>query len=150
MCVLVGATACVPNEFGDRHAARVERYLPSPFTPEDAAYARANNALGPPDGRTVAVGEGGYIILRFFRAASDGPGVDLRIYEVGQDGAEARAAFSADGAEYIEPPVSVSGVTTEFDLAEYGLDEISFVRIRGLDSLGPDPGFDLDAVESVH
>lgn len=142
--------ACAPVEFGDRHAARIERYEPAPFTPDGAEYARADNALGPPDGRTLALGRGAYVILRFFRPPVDGDGADLRVYEIGADGAKARIAFSPDGERFVESTVEAFGPATLYDLADLGLTSAGFVRIRGLDDAGEEPGFDLDAVEGLH
>ena len=110
----------------------------------------AANALGPPDGRTVAVGRGAHVVLRFFRAVRDGPGPDLRIYEIGADGARARAAVSEDGERFVEAAEDVFDPATDLELGDLGLDRIFFVRLRGLDDAGPDPGFDLDAVEALH
>jgi hypothetical protein len=90
------------------------------------------------------------LVLRFFRPLRDGNGPDLRVYEVGADGAEARVAVSADGARWVELERSVAGEVTDVELG--GLDGLPapFVRVRGLDAAGPEPGFDLDAVEALH
>ena len=146
----LGTLGCAPTELGDRHAARVESYLAAPFTPADAAYNDPERALGPPDGRTVALADGSHIILRFFRGIVDGPGPDLRIYEVGPDAAEARIAVSADAQHWIELTDSVFGPTYDLDLATIFQTPLFFVRVRGLDTRGPEPGFDLDAVEALH
>jgi len=148
--VSLGLLGCFPGELRDRHAAVVERYLATPFVDEGAAFADPVRALGPPDGRTVALGDGAYVILRFFREIPDGLGPDLRVYEVGDDGAMARVAVSLDGDAFVEFDQLVGGGSTELDLAELGLSAVSFVRIRGLDNLGIEPGFDLDAAEALH
>jgi len=144
------AVGCFPAELRDRHASAVERYLPAPFLPEDAPYADPTRALGPPDGRTVALGTGAYLILRFFRPVPDAPGPDLRIYEVGPDGAQARLAASEDGVEFVEVTETLQGPTQSVDLEPLGLSSATYVRIRGVDDAGEDPGFDLDAVEALH
>ncbi len=142
--------ACVPEEYRDRHARTVESYLETPFIGREQPYVDPERALGPPDGRTVALGEGAYLILRFFRAIPDGPGDDLRIYEIGPDQSEAYIAVSIDGQEFLELSQPAQGPSSDFDLADLGLPRISFVRIQGTDNLGPEPGFDLDAVEALH
>jgi hypothetical protein len=148
---LIGSgLGCVPGEIRDRHAAVVETYLRTPAIEADAPAADPERALGPPDGRTLAVGRSGYVVLRFFRAIPDGPGPDLRVYEVGPDGARGRVAVSADGATFFELPVLVEGTTTELDLVGATSAPVAFVRIRGVDDLGVEPGFDLDAVEALH
>ena len=146
----LGLICCSPIEFGDRHAARVEDYLPTPFIPADAVFGDPEQALGPPDGRTVALGRGAYVVLRFFREVPDGPGPDLRIYEIGPDGAEARVAISSDAEEWIEPADRVFGPVYNLNMSDLGIAPVFFVRIRGLDLAGQEPGFDLDAVESLH
>jgi hypothetical protein len=143
-------TACFPGEIRDRHAAVVEDYAVTPFVDPGQPFADAGRSLGPPDGRTVALGRGAYVTLRFFREIPDGEGPDLRIYEVGADGAEARVAVSEDGDQFIELDTIVAGTTTELDFADTGLPGISFVRVRGLDDVGIEPGFDLDALEALH
>lgn len=141
---------CVAGEIRDRHAAAVDSYLGTPFVDPSAPFMDPTRALGPPDGRTVALGIGAMITVRFFRQIPDGPGPDLRIYKVGPDGSEARVAVSADGATFHEFGSRAAGPTSEYDLASIGETSAYYVRIRGTDDLGLEPGFDLDAVESLH
>jgi hypothetical protein len=141
---------CLAGEIRDRHAAAIDAYLKTPFIDPEEPFADPLNAVGPPDGRTVALGRGASITARFFRAIPDGPGPDVRVYEVGPDGAEARVAVSEDGEFFFELPVLASGSTTEYDLEGTGIDRALFVRVRGVDDLGVEPGFDLDAVEALH
>ncbi|MBX2812538.1 MAG: hypothetical protein KTR25_12040 [Myxococcales bacterium] len=141
---------CIPTEFGDHHAARVEAYLPTPFVDEDARFLDPEQSLGPPDGRTVALGAGSYVILRFFREVADGPGDDLLLYEIGPDDAEARVAVSVDSDLWYEFPDKVVGQVTSLDLKKAEMPSIFFVRIRGVDMAGHEPGYDLDAVEALH
>lgn len=156
--MLVGSTvavvallqvACFQGDDRDRHASAVDDYLATPFIDPDVAFAEPRRALGPPDGRTVALGVGAFIVLRFFRDIPDGPGVDLRVYEVGNDGAEARIAVSEDGDAFIEFARPASGTTTTYDLEEAGIPAARFVRVRGIDDAGEEPGFDLDSVEAL-
>jgi hypothetical protein len=142
--------ACVPADLRDQHASRVETYLPSAFSPEDALFTEPERGLGPPDGRTVALDGSALLVLRFFRPIPDGPGPDLRVHELGADGAQARIGASASGADFLEFEALAEGLTTDFDLAELGLDGAAFVRVRGLDRAGSEPGFDLDALEALH
>jgi hypothetical protein len=145
------ASGCIAGEIRDRHAAAVESYLKTPFVDPEEPFADPMRALGPPDGRTVALGRGASITVRFFRAIADGPGPDLRVYEVGPDGAEARVAISEDGNTFFEFPTLSSGTSTEYDLEGSGVPKALFVRVRGVDDLGEtDRGFDLDAVEALH
>jgi hypothetical protein len=149
-CASICGSGCIAGEIRDRHAAAVDSYLKTPFVDPEEPFADPLRALGPPDGRTLALGRGASITLRFFREIPDGDGPDLRIYEVGPDGAEARIAASIDGSIFFEFPALASGATTELDLFGSGLEDALFVRIRGVDDLGVEAGFDLDAVEALH
>ena len=146
---LLWGASCLPSDFSERHASRVEAHLPPPGAPEDAVYVKAGRALGPPDGRTVAIGRGSFVVLRFFRAVPNGPGPDLRIYELGPDGARARIALSRGGARFVELTTILEGPVSEIDFDDADLDRVSHVRIRGLDDAGAEPGFDLDALEAL-
>jgi hypothetical protein len=145
------AGGCFAGEVQDRHASVVDSFVPAPSLDLEAPFSDPGRALGPADGRTVALGLGSALTLRFFRDIPDGRGPDLRVVELGPDGARAWVAVSADGVgfvEYAEP--LVDGDETDLDLADVGLTEASFVRLRGADEQGIDPGFDLDAVEALH
>jgi|JI10StandDraft_1071094.scaffolds.fasta_scaffold688709_2 hypothetical protein len=142
---------CFAGEVQDRHASVVDSFVPAPSLDLEAPFSDPDRALGPADGRTVALGLGSALTLRFFRDIPDGRGPDLRVVELGPDGARAWVAVSADGVgfvEYAEP--LVDGDETDLDLADVGLTEASFVRLRGADEAGIDPGFDLDALEALH
>ncbi|MEL7368955.1 MAG: hypothetical protein AAFN74_08605 [Myxococcota bacterium] len=151
LCVLgaLSFIGCFQGDFRERHASAVDRYLATPFVDEKAPFADPRRALGPPDGRTVALGVGAFIVLRFFRDIPDGPGFDLRVYEIGNDGAEARVAVSVDGDTFFEFTRPALGIATTFDLEDVGVPFARFVRIRGTDDAGEEPGFDLDAVEAL-
>ncbi len=141
--------ACFPAEIPGRHAATIERYVnPSALDPGEP-FLDPVHALGPPDGRTTALGVGARITLRFFRAIPDGPGMDLRVYEIGADGAEARVFASSDGANFEAFTTRASGLTSLYDLDEIGIERALFIRIDGIDDRGEEPGFDLDAVEAL-
>ncbi len=71
------------------------------------------------------------------------------MYEVGGDGAQARVAVSADGDAFVEFASPAFGQSTTYDLDEAGITSARFVRVRGIDDAGEEPGFDLDAVEAL-
>ena len=147
----VGSTAaCFPGEIRDRHASAVEAFLRTPFVDENQPFSEADRALGPPDGRTVALGVGAYISLRFLGRSQTARGPDLRIYEIGADGAQSAVAVSDNGVDFREFEGHASGSSTLYDLELVQLEQVQFVRIRGLDDLGEEPGYDLDAVEALH
>ncbi|MEM1024972.1 MAG: hypothetical protein AAGD10_05635 [Myxococcota bacterium] len=143
-------TACVPADLRDQHASRVESYIPSAFSPADAQYTDPNRGLGPPDGRTVALDRSALLVLRFFRPIPNGPGPDLRVHELGEDGAQAKIGVSEEGTVFMEFEGFAEGLTSDFDLEALGLSQAAFVRVRGLDQAGVEPGFDLDALEALH
>lgn len=145
----VWTAGCTPLELSDRFADRVESYAPAPFSPSDAVYLAPEQALGPPDNRSVALGEGAYLVLRFFRAVPDGSGADLRIHELGADGARARVALSEDGLRFVELTRDIVGAA-DIEVGLLDMGPVRFVRLRGLDRAGPEPGYDLDAVEALH
>lgn len=142
---------CLISDPSTPHASVVDRYLGTPFVDQDEPYSDPTRALGPPDGRTVALGLGAVITLRFFRDIPAGAGPDLRIIEIGPDDARARVAVSEDGVNFVEfdTPATASGASL-FELDEVGLTRAQSVRIRGMDNNGNDPGFDLDAAEALH
>ena len=146
----LNALSCIPIELGDRHAARVESYLPTPFVDPNAGFIDPQQALGPPDGRTVALGESAHVVLRFFREVVDGPGPDLRVYEIGPDNAEALVAVSQDAERWVEFPNRIVGQVNDLEFEGLDITPIFFVRVRGLDRAGTEPGFDLDALEALH
>jgi hypothetical protein len=151
LAALVACLAgCGPGEVRDRFAAVVDAYRATPSQPTESVFLDARRALGPPDGRTVALGEGSRLALRFFREVRDGPGADLRVYEVGEDGAEARISVSAGGETFTALAALAGGPTTDLDLGAAGVGSVSFVLVEGLDDAGTEPGFDLDAVEALH
>ena len=135
----------------DLHASVVQQFLVAPGQDEQAIYSDPKRGLGAPDGRTVALGLGSSLSLRFFRPIPNGDGSDLSVIELGPDGARARIAISEDGVTFFEYPlVATSGNSTLYDFDTFGLESVTVVRIRGLDNLGEDPGFDLDALEALH
>lgn len=148
---MAALTGCLGGQLQDRYASVVDEHLPAPSLDLEQPFADPDRALGPPDGRTVAIGKGGALILRFFRGIPNGRGPDLRVVEIGPDESTAWIAVSEDGVAFTEYPTpATAGGTTELDLEDAGLESASFVRIRGIDDEGLDPGFDLDAVEALH
>jgi hypothetical protein len=94
--------SCYSGVSRDLHASLVLEYLETPGGDASAVYADPARSLGPPDGRTVALGLGSALSLRFFRVIPNGPGPDLRVIEIGPDGAKARIAISDDGESFFE------------------------------------------------
>lgn len=147
----VFSAGCLAADPRERYASVVETYLETPFVGSDAVYADPNRALGPPDGRTVALGQGAVLTLRFFREIPNGLGPDFRVIEIGDDEAQARVAVSDDGETFYEfsAPASAANAT-DYDLDDASLSKVRSIRIRGMDNQGMDPGFDLDAIEALN
>ncbi len=145
------SSGCYSGVARDLHASVVQDYLPTPGIDPGLIYADPERGLGAPDGRTVALGLGSALSLRFFRPIPNGLGPDLRVIEVGPDGAKARIAVSEDGITFYEyGNIANGGRGALFDFDTFGLTKVVTVRIRGLDNEGEDPGFDLDALEALH
>ena len=142
---------CYSGNARDLHASVVQDYLPTPGIDLAESYSDPDRGLGAPDGRTVALGLGSALSLRFFRAIPNGLGPDLRVIELGPDNAKARIAVSQDGTQFFEyESTANSGGAALFDFDAFGLERVVTVRVRGLDNEGEDPGFDLDALEALH
>jgi len=114
--------------------------------PTDAA-----DALGPPDERSVSLGEGGWIVLDFgaLRPIFNGEGYDFTVFETAP--ADGYTVYA--GNEFRGPwtMVGTGDGTTEFDLDYGGLSMARYIRI--LDENDGDPyewypGCDIDAVSS--
>ncbi|MGF1511480.1 MAG: hypothetical protein ACFB9M_18460 [Myxococcota bacterium] len=148
--VVASLVSCVPADFRDFHGSVVESFEPATEPAEDDFFSEPRRALGPPDGRTVALGFGSRLTLRFFRPVPNGDGPDIRIYEVGADGAAARVSVSTEGNRFVPFEDPATGLATDYDLTEVRQDGVIFVRLEGLDDAGQEPGFDLDAVEALH
>ena len=125
-----------------RELRRDRRHDRADSTPRSIARLTSGWAHGVPR-------EGSVADARFFRAITDGEGRDLRIYEIGDDGAQARVAVSVDGDAYVDFGTRSPRDPPPSSIAHVHAPEAYFVRITGLDDLGLDPGFDLDAVEAM-
>lgn len=146
---------------GTPFADRVAAYNPVVVTdrPEPANRDPAL-ALGPPDGRSVSLGDGGSLAVRFFDntlTGSGSPQPDLRVHEGGGDAEATFVEVSRDGVTWIAVGRVVGGVST-VDLDAFGLgpaERLFFVRLTD-DSEDGDQngasaavGADLDAVAAL-
>jgi hypothetical protein len=128
--------------------------------PEGSSTSSNNpaNALGADDSNYVAVDIPETLILAFTdNSALDGAGNDLRIREVGNDGAQANVYGSKNGVDWVFLVLATgsgsgTGNYTDiyFDLDGTGLSYVNYLKFEGLDDLGTYPGFDLDAVEALN
>lgn len=136
-CLLL---SCFPEEKQDRHATQVlfaTKLEPSP-----------ERALGAPDGKSKSIARLEVLILGFSRIAQNGPGSDLRLHKLGDDGSTVRVSVrhTPEAAFQVFNQKGFAG-NLEFDLEELGLDSFTEIQIEGLDERGTIAGFDLDAVE---
>jgi len=118
-------------------------------------------SIGPPDGRGTPIGLGGELTLRFTHNIIDGPGPDLRVYELGHSGPPAidenfGVAVSLDGSSWTDLGEG-PGDVVDFDLGSAGVSSARFVRITDREPMEQTPPFDptvlgpdIDAVVALH
>jgi len=107
------------------------------------------NALGLSDGKSVSIDIPETAIFAFTdNIAEDGPGNDIRIYENINGDSKADIFASKDNIVYTY--LGRASGNVEYDLADYGLDFILYIKLVGLDNGGSAAGFDLDAVEALN
>jgi hypothetical protein len=113
-------------------------------------------ALGANNNQGASLGRGGYMIVDMGASALlvDLPGDDVTVHESNED--FTNEGFDLYGGPSYLGPWTLIGTgngTTSFDLAGTGLDDVRFVRIDDDgdgSASGPYPGFELDAIESLH
>ncbi len=112
-----------------------------------------HDALGTPDEEWFSLGKNGWIVFDMGENSPviDGPGDDITIYEAGTDGDEGFELYLGENFNGPWTEIGSGNGTTAFDLQGTGMTEARYVCIRD-DDVGsssiPNPGFDLDAVES--
>ncbi len=90
-----------------------------------------------------------YITLGFLdETIIDGPGNDIFIREVGPSGERADVYISSDNTNFTFLGTAQDNITTLFDLNSIGYtDQVTAIKIIGLDNFGGSPGFDVVNVE---
>ncbi len=128
-------------------------------------YCDPQRAVGPPDetspwkGRFVSLGgKGGYIIALMSAEFTNGPGEDLRVYEVGKRQGGIDEPFdvfiSQDGAVWIQVADNIKNdagkVYASIDIAPYA-DAYKYVKVvdESTHTSGTPPGSDIDAIEAL-
>ena len=88
---------------------------------------------------------GSYVTVGFTdESIIDGPGDDLFITEVANNGETASVFVSHNGVTFSFLGVATGGLTSSFDLNSIGFSmPVMAVKIQGLDTLGGSPGFDV-------
>jgi len=127
------------------------------------ASTDASQSVGAPDRRGTPFGYQGQLVLHFLCDIADGPGADLRVYELGHSFPPAidenyRVEASLDGAHWSNLG-DAPGDIADFDLGAAGLTSARYIRIT---DLPPDEcvgipncdrtvmGADIDAVVALH
>jgi len=165
LCVLsISHSVWAGPTITDPYADAVISYTPGPGV-GNASQAPPNGndnpdaALGAPEynstsgaGFFVSLGDGGSIVLAFTdNIVVDGPGWDLKVYEVGSPENAEVLVSNDSGATFVS--LGTAYATSSFDLLGTGLTWANTVRIVD-DGGGPNSlvymGFDLDAVEALN
>ncbi len=116
----------------------------------------ANQALGPPDGRSVSLGLEGHIELRMDPPIRGGPGTDFIVHAMGASGGGVEASYrveaSSDNRSYVFVGDCI-GAECQLDLDLTGLPSASYVRITDLppsEPGAPAVATEIDAVALLH
>lgn len=127
------------------------------WVPGDGVWPESpGDPLGPPDfdvsTDAYGIGRGGVLTLRLAVPFTDGPGMDLTVYEYGSSAGGTNdsydVAVSASGlAGSFVDVGSTPGDATSFDLAGIGYGPYQYVRITDTDSTTQFDGADIDAAE---
>ncbi|HPQ41071.1 MAG TPA: M14 family zinc carboxypeptidase, partial [bacterium] len=117
-------------------------------------HTQTADALGPVDGEYYSICVDGYICMDMGETTPiiDYPGFDFTVWE-GDATAEGYTVAVANAWNGPWVTVGTGMGTTEFDLDGTGLDTARFVKITDDgdgSASGSDPGFDLDAITTVH
>jgi len=123
------------------------------------SYSDPSRAVGPRDGKYVSLGkEGNYIVATMGAPFTNGPGADIRVYEVGnlQGGRDERfdVFISADSSTWIQVADNVKNdpgdIFASIDISPYS-EEYRYIKIVNRSSSGGStPGADIDAIEVLH
>jgi len=125
------------------------------WAPGNGAWPQSpGNVLGPPDFDVVndayGIGRGGVLTLKISAPFTDGPGMDLTVFEYGASAGGTGDSYDvsvADETQAYQSVGSSTGGATSFDLASVGFGPFRYVRITDTDSTGQFDGADIDAVE---
>jgi len=113
----------------------------------------ATSALGPPDGIYASLGEGGEIILDMGENCEiiNGEGNDFTIIE-GDETPDEYVTYISDNWDGPWISLGINTGTSSFDLESIGSEIVRYIRIVDADDGDPyedNPGFDLDAIQSL-
>lgn len=101
------------------------------------------NYLSLPTGSSVTVGFADETVV-------DGPGADLVIRELANNGERAHVYVSSDGVNFTYLGLAKAGRSSKFDLASIGFTGVvRAVKVVGLNNGGASPGFDLVNVQAM-
>lgn len=115
----------------------------------DEGY-EADIALGPPTtAKFVAIDKPEIIIFAFTdNVVVDGEGNDLKLHEYVNGDSPVEVFVSADNTRYIS--LGKTAKSAEYDLANYNLSTVRYVKLVGLGDGGAAKGYDLMAIEALN
>ncbi|MCE5302958.1 MAG: DUF4465 domain-containing protein [Planctomycetaceae bacterium] len=117
-----------------------------------ASYGVASAGTGKADNGVVSLGDGGYAVLTFDRAITNGDGYDFAVFENAFNDTFLELAFvevSTDGANYFRFP-SVSQTSTDSQVGSFGsVDATNLYDLAGKYRVYYGTPFDLDELVGV-
>jgi hypothetical protein len=109
----------------------------------------ASYALGANDNKYVSVDIPETLILAFTdNTAYNGNGNDIKIYQYAYGDSDVAIYASMDNITYVY--LGQTDRNVEYDLSDYGLSYVNYIKFVGLDDGGTSAGYDLDAVEALN
>lgn len=149
----VGSTAISKNDSNIKAWATqcVVQVGPTNIADSSAANASAGSASNATeqagDGSIVSLGDGGFAILQFEKAISNGPGADFAVFENAFNATFLELAFvevSSDGQNYVRFP-AVSNTDTSLQVGGFGaLDATKIYNLAGKYQANYGTPFDLE------
>jgi len=119
---------------------------PDGSSDEGGAYT---SALGENDNIYVSIDVPETLIVAFKNnSVINGAGNDLLIYEEYNGDSSVDVYISQDNINYIS--LGTIKKNTEFDLSDYSIDYVNYIKFIGVDDGGGYAGFDLDAVKALN
>ncbi|MCB2221346.1 MAG: PKD domain-containing protein [Bacteroidetes bacterium] len=107
--------------------------------------------IGAPDDINYSIGKNGWCLLDMQYPITDGPGMDLTVYE-GDDSPEGYTCYAGETVDGPWISLGNGNGTTDFDLASANLVEAQFIKIMDDgdgSATAANAGFDLDAIEAL-
>jgi len=153
--IVVGNGSCLANGFNPFKLVHPSFAI----SVVGVSHSDPSRAVGPPDVKYVSLGRtAGYIVATMGAPFTNGPGADIRVYEVGnlQGGGDEEfdVFISANSSTWIQVADNVKndsgGIFASIDISPYS-GEYRYIKIVNRSSSGGStPGADIDAIEILH